>query len=261
MLAVAIVRNMGPIAVSTYDRIGTGYAKTRRPDPSHQRAILRALGDARSVLNVGAGTGSYEPSDRTVVAVEPSEVMIAQRPTGAAPVVRARAEGLPFGDGAFDAALAILTVHHWDDPGRGLSEMRRIAATRVVIFTADIDVWARMWLVRDYFPEIAELDRRRFPPPEVIAHSLGGGRILSIPTPGDCTDGFTPAFWKRPEAYLDPGIRAGMSSFAVIDNRSVTRGLARLARDLESGQWRARNAALLDLDELDVGHRLVVAET
>jgi hypothetical protein len=195
-----------------------------------------------------------------VVAVEPSEVMISQRPEGAAQVVRARAEELPFGDGAFEAAMAILTVHHWEDPGTGLREMRRTAATRVVIFTADIDVWARMWLVRDYFPEIAELDRRRFPTPEVIAHSLGGGRIVPLPTPGDCTDGFTPAFWKRPEAYLDPSIRAGMSSFAAIDDRSVTSGLTRLARDLESGRWRAQHADLLDLDELDVGHRLVVAE-
>jgi SAM-dependent methyltransferase len=246
-------------ATTPYDRIGTGYGRTRRPDPRHQRTILRALGDARSVVNVGAGTGSYEPLNRTVVAVEPSEVMIAQRPKGGAQVVRARAEELPFTDGAFDAGLAILTVHHWEDHVRGLREVRRVAASRVVIFTADIDVWAGMWLVRDYFPEIAELDRRRFPSPGTIARTLGGGRILPMPTPDDCTDGFTPAFWKRPQAYLDPSIRRGMSSFAAMDDRTVTLGLARLATDLESGRWRERNADLLDLDEFDAGHRLVVA--
>jgi SAM-dependent methyltransferase len=146
-----------------YDQIGRRYSHTRRPDPAHRKAILRALRDARSVVNVGAGTGSYEPSDRTVVAVEPSEVMIAQRPMGAAPVVRARAEALPFRDASFAAALAILTVHHWEDPVSGLREMRRVAAERAIVFSADIDVWVNMWLVRDYFPEIVEQDRRRFP--------------------------------------------------------------------------------------------------
>jgi SAM-dependent methyltransferase len=221
---------------------------------------MRSLGDARSVANVGAGTGSYEPSDRAVIAVEPSEVMIAQRPNGATRVVQARAEELPFCDAAFDAALAILTVHHWEDPDHGLREMRRIAARRVVIFTADIDVWADMWLVRDYFPEIAELDRRRFPSPEVIARTPGGGQILPVLTPADCTDGFSPAFWKRPHAYLDPIVRAGMSSFTAMDDQLVARGAGRLASDLESGRWHERNADLIELAEFDAGHRLVVAE-
>jgi hypothetical protein len=204
-----------------YDRIGSGYPRTRQADPAHERAIVRALGDARSVVNVGAGTGPYEPRDRRVVAVEPSGVMIAQRPAGTAPVVQARAERLPFEDARFDAALAILTVHHW--------------------------------------AEIAELDRDRFPPPERIVDILGGGQILSRLTPANCADGFTPVFWRRPHAYLDPGVRVGMSTFASLDEELVKNALARLARD-ESGRWHSRNAELLELDEYDAGHRLIVAE-
>jgi SAM-dependent methyltransferase len=246
-------------AATPYDRIGTAYNRTRKPDPAHEHAILRALGDARRVLNVGAGTGSYEPADRWVVAVEPSQLMISQRPDEAAPVVQARAEHLPFNDTSFDAALAILTVHHWEDPVRGLREMRRVAATRVVVLTADIDVWADMWLVRDYLPEIAQLDRDRFLPPEAIAAELGGGRILPVPISSNCTDGFTPAFWRRPYAYLNQNTRTGMSSFAYLDDELVKQRLARLAADLESGRWHERNHDLLDLDEYDAGHRLVLA--
>ena len=246
-------------AGATYDRIGKDYSATRRPDPALSRAIASALGDARSVLNVGAGAGSYEPADRRVVAVEPSNVMIAQRAPGAAPVVRARAERLPFPDASFDASFAVFTVHHWHDQERGLREMRRVSRSRVVIATADLDVWSQMWLLRDYVPEIAELDRRRFPSPRHIAETLGGGEILTVPTPDDCPDGFTPAFWKYPSAYLDPTVRAGMSSFASLDADLVATRLERLARDLQSGAWQARNADLLELDELDIGHRLVVA--
>ena len=246
-------------AGATYDLIGRRYAATRRPDATLERAIMRALGDATSVANIGAGAGSYEPTDRMVVAVEPSGVMIAQRPPGAPPAVRARAEQLPLADASVDATLAVFTVHHWHDPERGLGEMRRVTRSTVVIATADIDVWSQMWLLRDYGPEIAQLDRGRFPSPQHIAEMLGGGQILTVPTPADCSDGFTPAFWKRPSAYLDPAVRAGMSSFALLDADLVRTRLDRLARDLRSGAWHARNADLLELDELDTGHRMVVA--
>jgi len=244
---------------STYDQIGQQYSTVRRPDAEHARSILGALGDARSVLNVGAGAGSYEPTGRAVVAVEPSLVMIRQRPPGAAPVVRAVAEALPFRDRSFDATLAILTLHHWNDPLRGLAEMRRVASTRVVVFTADIEVWATTWLVRDYFPEIAELDRQRFPSIATVVDALGGAEVMPLPTPEDCNDGYTPAYWKRPGAYLDPLVRSGMSSFAVLPQEITERGLAKLAADLADGTWRSRNADLLDLREYDLGHRLVVA--
>ena len=246
-------------AGATYDLIGKDYSTTRRPDPALERAIAQALGDARSVVNVGAGSGSYEPADRRVVAVEPSTVMVAQRSPGAAPVVRARAERLPFPDASFDASFAVFTVHHWHDQDRGLREMRRVSRSMVVIATADLDVWSQMWLLRDYVPEIAELDRRRFPSPEHIVETLGGGHIVTVPTPADCRDGFTPAFWKHPSAYLDPTVRASMSSFSLLDAALVRSRLERLARDLQSGAWHTRNADLLALDELDTGHRLIVA--
>jgi SAM-dependent methyltransferase len=246
--------------VATYDEIGVEYARTRRTDPRHARAIADALGDARTVVNVGAGAGSYEPRDRPVTAVEPSRTMIAQRPEGAAPVVQAAAEALPFPDRTFDAGLAVLTIHHWSDPVAGLHELRRVVRGRVVVVTADIEVWARMWLVRDYFPEIAELDRGRFVTPEQVERELGGGRVDPLPTPADCVDGFAPAFWRRPRSYLDPAVRAGISSLVALDEQILSRGLAALAADLKTGAWAEGNAELLDLDEYDAGHRLVVAD-
>lgn len=245
---------------ATYDAIGERYSATRRPDPAHERAIMRALGDARSVLNVGAGTGSYEPTDRRVLAIEPSSVMIAQRASNAAPVLQAVAEHLPLPDDSFDASLAIFTVHHWRDLERGLREMRRVTRSTVVIMTADIDVWSQMWLLRDYLPEIAELDRERYAAPQDIVEALGGGQLLTVPTPADCADGFTPAFWKRPHAYLDAGTRAGMSSFTMLEPDLVQTRLDQLARDLERGAWHERNADLLDLEALDTGHRLIVTQ-
>lgn len=244
-----------------YDTIGSGYTATRRPDGRHEATIRTALGDAWSVLDVGAGAGSYEPRDRRVVAVEPSAVMIAQRPDDAAPSaqVQAVAERLPFLDDAFDAAMAVLTVHHWEDPRAGLFEVRRVTRGRVVVVTADVDVWARCWLVRDYFPEIVELDRGRFASPELVADALGGGVVEPLLTPHDCTDGFTPAYWRRPEAYLDPRVRAGSSSFAQLGEAAVAEGLRRLERDVGSGAWSERNAELLDLEAFDAGHRLVIA--
>jgi SAM-dependent methyltransferase len=239
-----------------YDVIGRSYARLRRPDPRIARAVTAALGDARSVVNVGAGAGSYEPTDRAVVAVEPSAVMIAQRPAGAAPVVRAFAEKLPFSDNAFDAALAVLTAHHWSDRRAGLSEMRRVAGERVVILTWD-PAHAVFWLASDYFPDLVEFDRGIFPTLADLEAALGRVEVSVVPIPHDCVDGFLGAYWRRPEAYLDEGVRAGISTFARIGD--VTPGVNRLRADLKSGRWAKRNAALLGLEELDLGYRIVVS--
>ena len=209
-------------------------------------------------MNVGAGAGSYEPDDLDVVAVEPSEVMIAQRPEGAAPVVRAVAEELPFEDGSFDAAMAVLSDHHWSDHDRGLAELRRVAR-RVVLLTWDPATIHDAWLVREYLPGFERLITRGFRL-EHTAEALGGARIEPVPIPHDCVDGFMHAYWRRPHAYLDPQVRAGISVFALMEPDSVDAGLARLRRDLESGAWERDHADLLELEELDLGYRLVVGD-
>jgi SAM-dependent methyltransferase len=242
-----------------YDRIGRGYAQRRQPDPRIAARIARALGDARTVVNVGAGAGSYEPDDRHVVAVEPSEVMITQRPPDAAPVVRAVAEALPFANRQFNAALAVLTVHHWTDAQRGLAEIRRVAG-RQVIFTWDPMHLARFWFTRDYLPEAVALDAG-FTTLQATLALLGAATVEPIPVPHDCRDGFFAAYWRRPEAYLDPDVRAGISGFGILDENVVEHALELLADDLESGEWYRRNDHLLGLDELDLGYRLVVAES
>ena len=241
-----------------YDRIGQGYTSTRRSDPRIAAAILDALENARSVLNVGAGAGAYEPSGGSVVAVEPSWHMIQQRARGASPAVQASAEALPFKAKAFDAALAVLTLHHWSDWRSGLREMRR-TATRLVVFMFDPAVVARrFWLTEVYFPEIAELDRGRSPSVAEVAAELGRCRVEPIAIPHDCVDGFLAAYWRRPEAYLDPAVRAGMSGFARLDGDVMARGVARLEADLASGAWESRFGGLRSLDTLDAGYRLVV---
>lgn len=197
----------------TYDSIGRSYRTTRRPDPRIQSAIAAALGPAQGIVNVGAGAGSYEPRDLAVVAVEPSEVMVHQRPGDGAPVVRAVAEHLPFRSNTFDAALAVLTIHHWTDWRRGLAELRRMARDRVVLFTWDPN-GPGFWLVNRYFPEFLPLDAPRCPTLEMLESELGPLEIRRVPIPEDCRDGFLGAYWKRPWAYLDEGIRAGMSVFA-----------------------------------------------
>jgi SAM-dependent methyltransferase len=246
--------------MSGYDRIGGSYAKTRRPDPRIARQIAEALGDARSVVNVGAGTGAYEPRDRDVVAVEPSSVMLRQRPLDAAPAVQGSAEDIPFADDAFDAALAVLTMHHWSDWRAGVAELRRVARRRIVMLTFDPEYIARYWLVRDYLPEIAVLDERRFPPLATVAEALGDARALPVPIAADCSDGFLCAAWKRPLAYLDETVRANISSFTLLDPALVAEALARLERDVADGTWKARNADLIAHDEADFGYRLLVAE-
>lgn len=245
---------------SRYDRIGTGYTETRRPDPRLAARILESLGEAGSVVNVGAGTGSYEPADRPVVAVEPSWTMIRQRPPGAAPAVCARAEALPLLDRSVDAALAILTVHHWTDPPRGLAEMRRVARRRVVVFTWDPRVWESFWLFRDYLPGLREFDRGREVPVDRITAALGTCRVQTVPIPHDCADGFHGAFWRRPAAYLDPRVRAGISSYSLAPAEETRDGLRRLEEDIRTGAWAARHRDLVDRDELDLGYRLIVAE-
>lgn len=249
----------GPDERPLYDAIGDGYATTRRPDPRIAAAIDRALRDARSVVNVGAGSGSYEPADREVTAVEPSAAMIAQRPPGAAPAVQAVAEALPFDDASFDAALATMTLHHWDDAWRGLAELRRVARDRVVILTWDPAVAGASWLIADYLPELLALDLFRFPEAAAIASALGGAEVWPVPIPSDCRDGFIEAFWARPEAYLDPAVRAGMSGMRQLGAAVVEPAMRRLAADLDSGAWDRRHGHLREQDELDLGYRLVVA--
>jgi SAM-dependent methyltransferase len=241
---------------ASYDTIGVNYAGLRRPDARIASAIAAALGPARSVLNVGAGAGSYEPADRRVTAVEPSLEMIRQRGAGAAAVVQARAEDLPFGDAAFDAAMAVLTVHHWADKAKGLRELRRVARDRVVVLTFD-PAHRGAWLL-DYFPELAALDDRQMPAMADYAAWLGPVEISAVPVPHDCADGFLFAYWRRPAAYLDPRIRAAMSSFWALGDPSD--GLERLARDLDSGAWARRYADQLALDAYDAGYRLVTTK-
>jgi SAM-dependent methyltransferase len=240
-----------------YDAIGRTYTATRGTDPRIAARIWDALGDARTVVNVGAGTGSYEPPDRDVTAVEPSAVMIAQRPPGAAPAVQASAEALPFDDASFDAAMAVLTLHHWSDLRAGCAELRRVARDRVVVFSWDPTYVGRMWLGPEYFPRYSREDAEGFPSLAEQAAALGA-EVEVVPIPWDCRDGFFSAFWRRPEAYLDPAVRAGISTLAKRSEDELADGLARLRADLESGAWARRHADLLERDELDLGYRLLV---
>ena len=245
--------------MAVYDRIGATYARTRRPDPRIAAQIGAALADARSVVNVGAGTGSYEPA-QTVVAIEPSDVMIAQRPTGAAPVVQAVAEALPLGDKSVDAALALLTVHHWSDVEAGLAELRRVARHRLVILSWDTVHIRQFWLLTEYVPQALAFDETRAVPIKRLVSLLGRARVESVMVPHDCSDGFAAAYWRRPEAYLDPEVRAGISLLAQSGEDVVGPGMARLAADIESGRWHERHADLLTRDSMDFGYRLVIAD-
>lgn len=222
--------------------------------------IQEVLADARRVVNVGAGTGNYEPTDREVVAVEPSAVMISQRRTDAAPAVLAPAEHLPFDDDTFDASLAVSTVHHWTDRARGLAEMARVAPHRVVVHWEPADTTLH-WIVEDYFPELAAIESvRGGGTSEDVAAELGGTvEVHPFPVPIDFTEGSGGAFWGRPEALLDPRVRSGISMFALLDPGVVDRGVTRLAADLASGSWDDRHGHLRTLDALDVGYRLVVS--
>lgn len=239
----------------TYDRIGKGYSANRRPDPRIAELIHQALGGADTVLNVGAGAGSYEPGQGKVAAVEPSWEMIRQRPAGAAPVLRARAEALPFADNSFQASMAVLTLHHWPDISQGLRELTRVARQRLVIFTWDPDC-RDFWLSRDYFPELDMIHAKMFPKLGDYEKVLGEISVTQVPIPHDCTDGFLGAFWRRPQAYLEPKVRGAMSAFSKI--RHESQGVETLRRDLASGLWEKRNAGLLGLKSLDLGYRLII---
>ena len=240
---------------ANYDVIGDNYAELRKPDRRIARIIENALGSAQTVLNVGAGTGSYEPTDRSLIAVEPSPEMIRKRSPAAAKAVQASADDLPFDDKSFDASMAILTLHHWPDKAAGLHEMRRVTRGRIVLLTFDPS--HRPWLT-DYLPELAALDEAQAPTMSDYERWLGAVQITRVLVPHDCSDGFLYAYWRRPAAYLDAHIRSGSSSFWAIGNAEA--GLQKLRRDLETGEWEGRYAELLTLDEYDAGYRLVVSD-
>jgi SAM-dependent methyltransferase len=242
-----------------YELHGRTYASHRRADPRIAARIHEALGDARTILNVGAGTGSYEPEDRWVLAVEPSATMRAQRAAGAAPAIAARAEALPLDDGAVDAAMACVTIHHWESPEAGLAELRRVARGPVVIFTFDLD-YLPAWQ-HEFLREAVAQELPRFPAVDDVAAALGGStRVERIPTPGDCTDGFFEAFWRRPEALLDPAVRSAQSVWALLEPGVEQSIVERLADALDSGAWDAEHGHLREQEELQGALRLVVSD-
>lgn len=236
-----------------YDKIGVGYAGRRTTDPKIAQRIWAALGSGRTLLNVGAGTGSYEPSDRNVVAIEPSSEMIAQRPEGAAPAIQGTAESIPFADKQFDAAMGVLTLHHWSDVGKGLAEMLRVTRTRVVLVTFDPG-FSGYWL-EDYLPNLFDIDRHCFPAMDYFRGLQSRVEIEPLLIPHDCQDGFLCAYWRRPEAYLNPDVRKSISTFAKLEGAEEK--LKPLASDLASGAWAKKYGALLQEDALDLGYRLI----
>ena len=248
------------MSAPAYDRIGVGYSDIRRADSRIEAAIREALGDARIVLNIGAGAGSYEPTDREVIAVEPSPAMIAQRPADAAPAIQGVAEAIPLKDQSVDATMGIFTMQHWDDVDRGLTEVLRVTRKRIVFLTLDLDVTAHMWLCRDYLPEIIEHDRKAFPTITHLQTVLPNVDVETVPVPADCTDGFCVALWSRPEAHLDPHVRRASSTWHRLSPAVIETGLDRLRQDLDSGEWDRRFGHLRTLGTLDIGLRLVKAE-
>jgi len=247
------------VSGQTYDRIGRNYRGVRKPDPRIAARIDAGLGDAQTVVNVGAGTGSYEPSVCRVTAVEPSAEMIAQRPPGSASVVQASAEELPFDDDSFDAALAIMTVHHWSDLAAGLAEMQRVAHRRIVVVTFDPEPLRDLWIVRDYFPGMLNLESDHTSGHRLAAE-LPEGRSLPLPVPRDCSDHFFAALWDRPELLFDDETLGPMWVWSRLSEEAKRGGREKRAEDLKSGRWQERYGHLLTVPELDVGLRLVVSE-
>lgn len=246
---------------SSYEQIGVGYTATRRADPRIAAQIHEALGDARSIVNVGAGAGAYEPCDREVLPIEPSQEMIAQRAPELAPAIRGHAESLPLAADSVDAAMACMTLHHWSDWRIGVQELRRVARKRVVIFTYDHSYAKRFWLLRDYLPKLARLDCDRFPGIDEQRVATGDEvKIEPVPIPHDCEDGFLAAYWRRPRAYLDEGVRLGISTFRLPGAERLLDGLDELAEDLQTGRWENRNQDILGCEQLDLGYRLLVTE-
>lgn len=243
-----------------YQDFGQGYGLQRRPDPRIRTLIDNALGDATTVVNVGAGTGSYEPVDRGVLAVEPSVTMLAQRPPGAAPAVRARAEAIPLADKAVDVGLAVLTVHHWADAAAGLDELVRVSRHQVVL-TWDPVTMSRFWLIEEYLPEIGRREAGATTLGAVTARLARHHReveVRPVPVPADCTDSFLAAHWRRPHAYLDPAVRAAASGIAGLPPGVVGPAMQRLTDDLAGGGWQRRHHDLLGRASLDLGYRLVI---
>jgi len=250
--------NRAPAGDYDYDTKGGGYAGQRRTDPRIAALVHDALGDARTVLNVGAGAGSYEPTDRYVVAVEPSATMRAQRPPAAVPAIDGTAERLPFDDDAFDAAMATITVHQWSDTDRGLAELRRVARGPVVIMTFDCDVLELFWLA-EYSPELIAAERRRYPAISTIAKAIGGHtEVVQVPIPIDCVDGFIEAYYARPERLLDPVVRAAQSGWGFVDRVATDRAVESLRADLASGAWDARYGQLRTQPQFVGSIRLLV---
>jgi SAM-dependent methyltransferase len=245
-------------SVQLYDTLGATYTVTRRTEPRIAARIWAALGDAQTVLNVGAGTGSYEPPNRHVLAVEPSALMRSQRPPDAAPCVAGSAENLPFADQSFDAAMAVCTLHHWQDPIAGLREMRRVAR-RVVVFLFDTSDTGQFWLTRDYLPEFADLRACKVLASLTDLAGAIGAQMEPVPIPWDCADGFFEAHWRRPEAYLDERVRRGVSVWSSVGPDAEQRAVRNLHDDLVAGRWVARNRDLIDLDAADLGARLLTA--
>jgi SAM-dependent methyltransferase len=242
-----------------YDEVGKTYSQTRRADPRIAALVTDALDGMASVVNVGAGAGSYEPP-QTIAAVDPSLTMLRQRPASAAPALLGVAESLPLRAKCADAAMAILTIHHWSDLEAGIAEMRRIARRRLVFLTWDPDRFRRFWLFAEYLPEATRVDADMAVPMQLLAGLLDQPRTVPVPVPSDCTDGFAAANWRHPERYLDPVVRAAISSMAKAGEDALAPGLARLAGDLDSGRWQFEHADLFQLDSLDVGYRLVIAD-
>ena len=243
-----------------YDSIGRTYTSFRRADPRIEERVWAALGDARSVVNVGAGSGSYEPRDREVIAVEPSPVMIAQRPAGAAAVLEGVAEALPLPDKSADAAMGIFTIHHWSDLAAGLAEMRRVARRRIVLLTIDAAVNAEIWTLAEYFPEAMRAEEEKMPAMSALERLLPGAEIEAVPMPSRCEDEFTSALWDRPELFLDSAVLRSSSLWHSLPPETIERGQQRLRADLESGRWDQRFGHLRTLPELDIGLRLVREE-
>lgn len=245
---------------SAYDEIGLNYTDFRQADPRIEARVWAALGDARSVVNIGAGTGSYEPRDREVTAVEPSSLMIAKRPEGAAPSLQGVAEALPLDDKSVDAAMAIFTIHHWTDLDAGLAEMRRVARQRIVLLTIDAAINAEIWTLAEYFPEAMALEEAVMPSIASLEASLPGATIEAVPMPSRCRDEFTSALWDRPELFLEPATLRASSLWHRLNPEMIERGQERLRADLESGRWDERHGHLRTLAELDIGLRLVSEE-
>jgi SAM-dependent methyltransferase len=248
------------VSAPAYDSVGLNYTEFRRAEPRFEARIGTALGDARSVVNVGAGSGSYEPRDREVIAVEPSPVMIAQRPPDAAPAIEGVAEALPLEDQSVDAAMAVLTIHHWDDLGAGLAEMRRVARRRIVLFTIDAEKNTEIWTLSAYFPAAAQAEREKMPTMATLEELLPGATIETVLAPRRCRDEFTSALWDRPELFLDPSVLRASSLWHTLSPELIEQGQERLRADLESGRWDERYGHLRTFPELDIGLRLIRTE-